>query len=415
MNWEYVKVSKLAEVVTDYVANGSFADLANNVTYKDKEDYAVLIRLVDYNNGFKGPFVFIDQKAYEFLSKSQLFGDEIIISNVGANVGTVFKCPHLKYKMSLAPNSIMVKFKGINDFYYYWLTSPIGQFSLKTIVAGSAQPKFNKTNFREMMVPAPDLTTQRKIAAVLSVLDDKIALNRRINAKLEQMAKRLYDYWFVQFDFPNAEGKPYKSSGGKMIDNPILKRKIPEGWEVKRLFDVVDVQYGFPFSTELFTEEPTNVPVVRIRDILDGSTSAYSHEPTDEKYHLQVGDVVVGMDGNFHMNFWHSDKDYLNQRCVRLRPKKDSSISSIQIFYAISPYIKAKEKSVKGSTVGHLSDGDIKGLYIIVPMLNDKFKSKNTFDSLLNLLLKNRQESAKLTALRDRLLPMLMNGQVTVK
>lgn len=143
-----------------------------------------MIRLVDYNNNYNGDFVFIDKNAYEFLGKSKLFGDEIIISNVGANVGTVFKCPHLKYKMSLAPNSIMVKFKGNNDFYYYWLKSPFGQHMLQSIVTGSAQPKFNKTNFREMPIPVPPIEIQEKIAQLLKPLDEKIEVNKQINSNL---------------------------------------------------------------------------------------------------------------------------------------------------------------------------------------------------------------------------------------
>lgn len=182
--WKISTVKEETSLVTDYVANGSFASLAENVKYKSVEDYAILIRLVDYNNNFQGPFVFIDESAYEFLAKSKLYGNEIIISNVGANVGTVFKCPKLKWKMSLAPNSIMVKFKGNNDFYYYWLKSKFGQHMLNSIVTGSAQPKFNKTNFKDLAIPVPPIDEQKRIAAILSSLDDKIELNRRINRNL---------------------------------------------------------------------------------------------------------------------------------------------------------------------------------------------------------------------------------------
>lgn len=183
-HWKIAPISEVTTVVTDYVANGSFASLAENVKYRDEEDVAVLIRLADYNHGFEGDFIFIDEHAYEFLSKSKLYGDEIIISNVGANVGTVFRCPMLKYKMSLGPNSIMVKFKGNDDFYYYWLCSHHGQHMVKTLVTGSAQPKFNKTNFRDMLVPIPPLDEQGKIARVLSLLDEKIQLNTKINKNL---------------------------------------------------------------------------------------------------------------------------------------------------------------------------------------------------------------------------------------
>ena len=180
-NWDVKTVDQVADVVTDYVANGSFASLAENVVYKENEDFAVLVRLSDYNNDFRGNFVFIDEHAYNFLKKSQLHGGEIIIANVGANVGTVFLCPKLPYKMSLGPNAITVKFRGNNDFYYFWLKSSIGQSMLLTLVTGSAQPKFNKTNFRAMTVPVPPRDVQDKVASVLSALDKKIAINKAIN------------------------------------------------------------------------------------------------------------------------------------------------------------------------------------------------------------------------------------------
>ena len=232
-----------------------------------------------------------------------------------------------------------------------------------------------------------------------------------INDNLEAMAKQLYDYWFVQFDFPNEEGKPYKSSGGAMVWNEKLKREIPEGWNVANLFDELSVQYGFPFSTELFTEEPTSIPVVRIRDILENSVSAYSEEEVDEKYKLQKQDLLVGMDGNFHMNYWNDNVSYLNQRSVRLRAKSKSTVSIMQAKYDIAPYIKAKELRAKGSTVGHLSDKDLKELFVLV-CPNIDFRNK--FDSILAEIIENRCEMIELTKQRDELLPLLMNGQATV-
>ena len=264
-------------------------------------------------------------------------------------------------------------------------------------------------------VPMIPLRDQKRIGEIFSALDKKIELNRRINQNLEAMAKQLYDYWFVQFDFPNEEGKPYKSSGGEMVWNEKLKREIPIDWEVLPLFDAVSVQYGFPFATEQFTEEETNVPVVRIRDILEGTTSAYSLEKADEKYHLNENDVLVGMDGNFHMNFWHDNIAYLNQRCVRLRAHSDSTISSIQILHSIKPYIKAKEQNAKGSTVGHLSDKDLKGLYLIKPLKTRAFNPRKTLDGLLALVIENKKQILSLTKQRDELLPLLINGQITIE
>ena len=229
------------------------------------------------------------------------------------------------------------------------------------------------------------------------------------------MARQLYDYWFVQFDFPNENGKPYKSSGGKMIWNEKVKREIPDGWDAVSVFDGASVLYGFPFSTESFSEQATNKPIVRIRDILEGSVSAYTTESVDEKYRLNKGDVVIGMDGNFHMNIWQDDSAYLNQRCVRIRPKPDTTVSSIQILCDAKPYIEAREKTIKGSTVGHLSDKDMKQLQILVAKENRYFSPRLAFDTIVDEISKNRIEISSFMKQRDELLPLLMNGQVSVK
>ena len=261
----------------------------------------------------------------------------------------------------------------------------------------------------------PPLEEQERIGEIFSAIDKKISINHAINQNLEALAKQLYDYWFVQFEFPNEEGKPYRSSGGLIVWNEKLKREIPEGWKVLPLFDAVSVQYGFPFATEQFTEEETSVPIVRIRDILEGTTSAFSLEKADEKYHLNEGDVLVGMDGNFHMNFWHDNIAYLNQRCVRLRPHSDSTISSIQILHSIKPYIKAKEQNAKGSTVGHLSEKDLKGLFLVKPLNTETFNPRKILDGLLELVIENKRQILFLTKQRDELLPLLMNGQVIIE
>lgn len=279
---------------------------------------------------------------------------------------------------------------------------------------GSKMPRGDKNQILRYKMPTLSCS-EESIGTFFLNLDYKIRLNEQINQNLEAMAKQLYDYWFVQFDFPDENGKPYKSSGGKMVWNEKLKREIPADWEVLSLFDAVSVQYGFPFATEQFTEEETNVPVVRIRDILEGTTSAYSLEKADEKYHLNENDVLVGMDGNFHMNFWHDNIAYLNQRCVRLRTHSDSAISSIQILHSIKPYIKAKEQNAKGSTVGHLSDKDLKGLYLIKPLKTRAFNPRKTLDGLLALVIENKKQILSLTKQRDELLPLLINGQITIE
>ena len=308
----------------------------------------------------------------------------------------------------IAPNSAIVDGKYLNAFMH---TCYIQKY-FENNASGSGQ-RYTLSNDTIGNIPVllPSIEEQHIIGKVLADIDRKIELNKQINDNLEAMAKQLYDYWFVQFDFPNEEGKPYKSSGGAMVWNEKLKREIPEGWNVANVFDELSVQYGFPFSTELFTEEPTSIPVVRIRDILENSVSAYSEEVVDEKYKLQKQDLLVGMDGNFHMNYWNDNVSYLNQRSVRLRAKSKSTVSIMQAKYDIAPYIKAKELRAKGSTVGHLSDKDLKELFVLV-CPNIDFRNK--FDSILAEIIENRCEMIELTKQQDELLPLLMNGQASV-
>ena len=308
----------------------------------------------------------------------------------------------------ITPNPAVVDGKYQNAFMH---TRYIQKY-FENNASGSGQ-RYTLSNDTISNIPVllPSIEEQHIIGKLLADLDRKIELNKQINDNLEAMAKQLYDYWFVQFDFPNEEGKPYKSSDGAMVWNEKLKREIPEGWNVANVFDELSVQYGFPFSTELFTEEPTSIPVVRIRDILENSVSAYSEEEVDEKYKLQKQDLLVGMDGNFHMNYWNDNVSYLNQRSVRLRAKSKSTVSIMQAKYDIAPYIKAKELRAKGSTVGHLSDKDLKELFVLV-CPNTDFRNK--FDSILAEIIENRCEMIELTKQRDELLPLLMNGQAMV-
>ena len=303
--------------------------------------------------------------------------------------------------------------KALGCYLNAFLHSEMSRKYFANSASGSGQRyTLSVQTIEDMPILLPPIEEQKRIGELFTNIDRKIEINRAINHNLEAMAKQLYDYWFVQFDFPDENGKPYKSSGGKMVWNEKLKREIPKDWCTAGIFHELSVQYGFPFSTELFTETPTNIPIVRIRDIVEHSISAYSSEKTDIKYKLQKQDLLIGMDGNFHMNYWNDNISYLNQRSVRLRAKISSTVSILQARFDIAPYIKAKELRAKGSTVGHLSDKDLKDLYVLV---SPNHQIRKIFDNLLVKIIENRCETTALSTLRDSLLPLLMNGQVSTK
>ena len=185
-NFNVCSMKFICSVVTDYVASGSFADLAKNVTYLDSPDYAMLIRTIDVSNkGYKSQPVYIDEHSYNFLSNSNLFGGEIILPNIGASVGDVYIVPKLYERMSLAPNSIMIKTKQVDKYYYYYFLSKVGRQTLLDLAQSAAQPKFNKTDFKEMKAVLPSIEDQKTI---VDYLDNKSAeIDILINTKMKKI------------------------------------------------------------------------------------------------------------------------------------------------------------------------------------------------------------------------------------
>jgi type I restriction enzyme S subunit len=181
--WQVFQMSRIISTLTDFVANGSFASLRANVKYLRKQDYAVLLRLEDHSNDYKGEFVYVDMYSYQFLRKSVLKPGDIIIANVGARCGFVFRAPSLKLPMTLGPNAILLRTNQDDYWVYYFLSSSIGQSQLSQIKGTSAQPKFNKTDFRSLSICLPEIAEQIRIAEILSTADTEIDL---LNKDLEQ-------------------------------------------------------------------------------------------------------------------------------------------------------------------------------------------------------------------------------------
>lgn len=368
--WEIKKISEITEIVTDYVANGSFASLAENVMYKDTEDIAVLIRLVDFNNNFNGDFVFIDEYAYEFLKKSKLYGGEIIISNVGANVGTVFKCPKLKYKMSLAPNSIMVKFHGCNEFYYQWLRGYNGQQMLKSIVTGSAQPKFNKTNFKEMFVPVPPIEIQKQIASILSVLDDKIEQNNQINENLESQAQAIYQSMFISTH--------HETDRMGLLSELIT---VKYGKDHKKLNDGIYPVYG------------------------SGGIMRYVEKPIYEKE-----SVLIPRKGSLN-NVMYVDEPFWSVDTMFYTEMKMPNAAKY-VFH----FVKSKDLASlnAGSAVPSMTTDILNSMEVRIPSMERLAEFEELVAPLYRTIKGNICQSASLASLRDTLLPKLMNGEIDV-
>lgn len=397
--WSIEKIGEYASVITDYVANGSFAALAENVNYKSEPDYAVLIRLTDYNNNFNSDFVYIDEHAYEFLSKSKLYGNEIIISNVGANVGTVFKCPKLQKKMSLAPNAIMLKTKGNDDFYYYWFTSRNGQHSLQSIVTGSAQPKFNKTNFKELLVPVPPLDVQEKIAEYLCDIDKKIELNKNINENLLQQALAIYKAWFCDY----------------VLSDGVL----PESWHITTI-DALSSLVTRGIAPKY--DDSSNQIVLNqkcIRDHTIDVSLARRHLPKkiNEKW-ISKGDLLINSTGTGTLGrvaqvWFDANNMTVDSHVTIVRPKAPIFQSYIG-FWGLSheSEIEAQHTGSTGQT--ELPRDRVKAMELPFPDEDTLSKFNELVIPMTDAVVSNQKENARLSQLRDTLLPKLMSGEIDV-
>lgn len=369
-SWELSTIGDYSNTITDYVANGSFASLAQNVQYKEEPDVAVLIRLVDYNNNFKGDFVYIDEHAYEFLSKSKLYGGEIIISNVGANVGTVFRCPTLTLKMSLAPNSIMLRTKGIDDFYYYWFKSPVGQHAIASIVTGSAQPKFNKTTFKKIVVPVPPIETQRKIALCLKTIDEKIECNKSINDNLEQQSQAIYASVFVDNADPT--------------------------WQQGHLSDLVNVRYGKDH-----------------KKLADGIYPVYGSGGIMRHVERPLYDkesVLIPRKGTLN------NVVYVNQPFWSVDTMFYTEMRLPNVAKFVYHFVKAKDLASMnaGSAVPSMTTDILNAMEVAIPPASVLEEFESLVAPMYRAMQENDVQSKKLADLRDTLLPKLMNGEIDV-
>lgn len=282
----------------------------------------------------------------------------------------------------------------------YVLKSPSWYGFVNNYIGGSAQPGMNARVFGKYYLPYTDFSTQQKIASILSAYDSLIENNKKRIKLLEQMAENLYKEWFVRFRFPGYEKAEFE--GG-----------IPKGWRIEKLKDVSSIVYGFPFNSSQFCSDASLNPVVRIRDIADKHTETYTSEKPDDKYLIHTNDVLIGMDGIFHMNIWTNDGDYLNQRVVKVTSTKPH-LSNLFIFQSVFPQVKMLESIISGTTVAHLSAKDMCKMTILIPDKHTLKLSFSRFESMMAMRNKLLIQNDLLTTQRDLLLPRLMSGKLNI-
>lgn len=300
--------------------------------------------------------------------------------------------------------------------YYLFMTRSVRK-QLRDTASGTKVKHTSPERIYDVKVSIPDKYVQKRAANILWSIDSKIKLNNRIIAELEEMAKTIYDYWFVQFDFPNAEGKPYRSSGGKMVWNEKLKREIPNGWKQGNLYDIAEYVNGLACQKYRPKAGENSIPVIKIKEMGEGiskDTEIVSAGIPD-KNKIDTGDILFSWSATLKVMYWTEGIGGLNQHIFKVIPK--SHYSKEYVYHQLSTYVInfIKMAESRKTIMGHITTDHLSQSHIVLPDKNILNQFQQIIVPIHSEFFKCRNEIQELTKLRDWLLPLLMNGQVTVE
>ena len=291
--------------------------------------------------------------------------------------------------------------ENVDSKYLYYLLSQQAFFDyVMSGAKGCKMPRGDKKQIMQWPVTLPPLEEQQRIAGILGSLDDKIELNRRINANLEAQAQALFRSWFVDFE-------PFRD--GPFVDSEL--GKIPQGWKVGDIYTYMDVIYGAPYKSALFNTNKKGYPLIRIRDLKTYSPQFYTEEILPNTEYVDFGDIVAGMDAEFVPYIWKGEKGLLNQRVCKFIPKYDY-VSKYYILSLIRPELEFVQSYKVGTTVSHLGKSDIDKFKVITPPAEIVKRFSCIVDSFHQQIIKLAKENLNLSTLRDTLLPKLMAGEI---
>ena len=345
------------------------------------------------------------------------FSHTIVVGRVGAYCGSIHVEENLCWVSDNAIAGIPKEGQDLTYLYYV-----LKSLNLNSKQIGSSQPLITQSMLKDMVVDVEiDNEKQKRIAKSILIIDQKIQINNQINQELEAMAKTLYDYWFVQFDFPDQNGNPYKSSGGKMVYNPELKREIPEGWVVEKIEDIAQTgSGGTPKSTNSSYYTDGEVPWINSGELSQTVITSTSNFITEEGLKnsnaklFPSGTILVAMYGATagKVSFLSFEASTNQAICAIM-------LSDVRMRYYLKNVIEDLYQYLvnlsTGSARDNLSQDMIKNIKVVIPSNGILDRYYHFSNNIIKELTKKQQENEQLTQLRDWLLPMLMNGQVKVE
>ena len=359
---------------------------------------------------------FVSEEDYKERVRRAIPEESDIIISREAPMGVVGIVPK-GFQCCLGQRLVLLKIdksKCLPKYLLYTLMSEYVQLQIRRInQTGSIVSNLNISSLKELKILLHNFEEQRKIANILSAIDDKIQINNQINQELEVMAKTLYDYWFVQFDFPDQNGKPYKSSGGKMVYNSELKREIPEGWGVEKLEKIANITMGQSPKGTSYNEVGEGML------FFQGSTDFGWRFPVARQYTTEPSRIAEEDDILLSVRAPVGTLNIADTRCCigRGLAAINSKVGANSYIFNVMQDFKKLFDMINsvGTTFGSITKDDLYSLQLVYPpteLLMEFDQLVKSFDREI----KNRsRQNQELNQLRDWLLPMLMNGQVKVE
>ncbi|MCI6608816.1 MAG: restriction endonuclease subunit S [Bacilli bacterium] len=326
-SWKWVRLGEYAQKVTDQVASGSFADIRDNVVSLKEPSYALMVKTADFNNGFTKNLTYTNQHGYEFLENSNLFGGELILSNIGS-IGKVFIVPKLNMKMTLAPNSIMVRLidNSLIMYLYYFLLSSQGYKELDSISTGIAMKKFNKGGLKTILIPVPPLEEQKRIVAKLDVIfaeldkiDEKQTRLSKIQEKMEAKILKLAIqgklveqrteegtgeelFRLIQQEKQELikQGKIKKEKPLPAIEDDEIPFEIPSTWKWVKFGQLISLTSGVDLEPKEYYPEPKDksIPYITGASCVDDKGKLIINRFTDiTQKNSSIGDLLLTCKG----------------------------------------------------------------------------------------------------------------------
>lgn len=368
---------------------------------------------------------YITKERYEESEEIMLNERDILISKDGT-LGKIGYVKNLTLPTTVASGVFVlrntIEEKLDFDFLYHLLKSHIFKDFIKRNKAiGSTINHLYQRDLENFELELPDVIEQRRISKILNVIDAKISSNIKINSALEEMARTIYEYWFLQFDFPNENGKPYKSSGGKMVWNEELNREIPKGWKVCALSDIEsNIITGKTPSTKNKSNFGGNIPFITIADIRPNAyinkvekTLTKSGADTQSSKYLPEDALCVSCIATIGEIGFTTQVSQTNQQINSIIFENDEN--KFFLYFYLKWYFQAAFAAKTGNTFSNMNKGDFSTIRVLKPKECIVKEYHQQIKEKFNMMKLNTLESVELEKLRDFLLPMLMNGQVTFK